>query len=415
MNEQDNQHIGQRTVIVSAIAQFIIFGIRLSFSAFFAEFVLVEQWSSEAGASIFSISMIMFALGSVPSGMLLDRFGPRLVFSSGALLLALGLLLSGFTSTIEQLAFTYGIIAGAGLSVIGLGPTAANIAIWFPASLRGRAIGIAFAGTGLGSLVFVPLVTFLIAQFSWRSTYIILGCITLLVVLPLFAFGLRRHPSQIRQSKRKTSYQDAKPQKHYATSALFWVLIVLAFTTMGPVRSLTVHQIAYMEIVGIPREFAANIVGLAGFLTIWAFMFWGYISDRFGRLWAFGPGAVCLIAAVLVLFLVRESQAVWLLGLYSVLFALGEGSRSSQVTSLASDMYYDRNLGTINGWVGSMFGLGAAFGPWVIGRLQDMTESYNSGFIIIIVMTLISVIAYAWCLYSSNRQRNYALYKIGRV
>ncbi|MEO1288042.1 MAG: MFS transporter [Chloroflexota bacterium] len=388
------ERIGRRVVIVSALAQFIIFGIRLSFPAFFAEFILVEGWSSEAGASIFSVSMLLFALGSVPGGILLDRFGPKVVFTSGALLLALGLFLSGFASNITQLTISYGVIGGAGLSVIGLGPTAANIAAWIPPSSRGRAIGIAFAGTGLGSLVFVPLSTYLIGTMGWRNAYVVLGIIVICVVVPLFILGLVKHPSQGKNTNTKSTSEEAVNWRFYALSPIFWMLIILAFFTMGPVRSLTVHQIALLEIAGISRELASIAVGLAGFLTILAFTGWGFISDKFGRLWAYGSGAICLIGGVIVLWILSTMPNPILLFVYPVLLALGEGSRSSQVTALASDAYQGRGLGTINGWVGSMFGLGAAFGSWIVGLTYDLTDSYSYGLLIVASMTVLSMIAF---------------------
>jgi len=401
------ERIGQRVVIVSALAQFIIFGIRLSFPAFFAEFILTEQWSSEAGASIFSVSMLMFAFGSVPGGILLDRFGPRIVFSGGAILLATGLILSGFASNITHLIITYSMIGGAGLSVVGLGPTAANISVWIPPARRGRAIGIAFASTGLGSLIFVPLSTYMIGTIGWRNAYFILGGIVLCVVVPLMAFGLVRHPSQTKNEPEPLSNPDEGQRtgwRLYAFSPIFWILMILAFTTMGPVRSLTVHQIAIMELSGISRQIASYAVGLAGFLTIITFTGWGFVSDKFGRLWAFVPGALCLMGAVAVLWMLDTTQSNIMLYLYAILLALGEGSRSSQVTTLASDVYQDNNPGTINGWVGSMFGLGASFGPWVVGLLYDRSGAYFQGLSLVVILTVVSIISYAMIV----RMRRYA-------
>lgn len=145
-----------QVVIVSAVAEFMIFGIRLSYQLFQSQFVNVEGWSSQESAGIYSLSMLVFGILSTPSGMLLDRFGPRIVFSAGAALLAAGLFLSSMADTPAQLRLTYGLIGGAGLSVIGLGPIAGNIATFVPPELRGRAIGMAFAGTGVGTLVFIP-------------------------------------------------------------------------------------------------------------------------------------------------------------------------------------------------------------------------------------------------------------------
>jgi MFS family permease len=378
-------------VLVSAIAVFIIFGIRLSFAVFFAEFVSVESWSNEAAAGIFSVSMVVFAIGSTPAGILLDRLGPRIVFSGGSLLLAIGLLLSSQVTSLTQLMIAYGVIGGAGLAVIGLGPVAANIAAWTPPARRGRAVGIAFAGTGLGSLIFVPLSTWLIAQFGWRGAYLVLSGVCFIVLVPLTAFGLQTPP------RLKVETHKLRAEKNWRIlfrNPIFWVLMLVSLNALGPLRALTVHQIAYMESVGVSRQTAASFVGIAGFLTAGAYIGWGYISDRFGRVWAFTLGGLCLLGSVGVLLLLQTSRPPVLLMSYSILVALGEGTRSSQTTAIASDTFQDSGLGFVNGLVGAMFGLGAAFGPWIVGRLRDVTDSYLPGFAVVIVMIIISLVGF---------------------
>ena len=191
---QPSARLAARIVLVCSLSLFIIFGIRLSFSVFFAEFVLVEGWSSEAAAAIFSLNMLAFALTAPLAGYALDRYGPRPVFGFGVILMALGLWLSGQAQSLEDLLLAYGIIEGCGLGITGLGPIASVVAGWTPPARRGRALGIAFAGTGLGSLVFVPLANLLITQFGWRDAYAALSLLCLCLLLPLMVFGLKKPP-----------------------------------------------------------------------------------------------------------------------------------------------------------------------------------------------------------------------------
>lgn len=388
-----------RIVIVSTVALFIIFGIRLSFSVFFAEFVLVEAQTNAGAASIFSINMLVFALGSTPAGILLDRFGPRVVFSLGGGLVGIGLLLSGTVSSVAQLSLTYGVVVGIGLSVVGLGPIAANISAWVPTARRGRAIGVAFAGTGLGSLLFVPFTTWLISQIGWRGAFSTLGLICVFILAPTLLFGMKR-AHRYRFSVNKSGQTDepiAFTERFTVLFRLrmFWVMLfMVALNALAPLRALTVHQVAYMESVGITRETASIYVGLAGFITAGSYIAWGVISDRFGRVWAFTAGAFCLIFAVGFLLVLQSSQHTLLLIGYALMYALAEGTRSSQSTALASDKFQPYGLGLVNGLVGGMFGVGAAFAPWAVGQLLDVTGSYLPGFILVVVLVMISIIGF---------------------
>jgi len=383
-----------RIVIVCFLSVFIIFGIRLSFSVFFAEFVLVEGWSNEASAAIFSLNMLVFAATAPLAGLALDRYGPRPVFALGVLLMAAGLWLSSRATSMNDLLLSYGLIEGIGLGITGLGPVASVVAGWTTPAQRGRALGIAFAGTGLGSLLFVPLANLLIDSFGWRGAYLALSLVCLLTLLPLMTFGLRRPPEalsgQIHSGAARLNW------RALLRNPVFWALMIAALMTMGPVRSLTVHQIAYMQSVGIERAAAANAVGLAGLLTSGFFIGLGWVSDRFGRAAAYTIGAAGLFGAVGMLLLLRSVDTPLALMLYALFFAMGEGARSSGTTALASDVFQRQGLGLINGLVGGLGGLGAALGPWLLGRLRDESGAYDGGLLLVVAMVLLSLIAYRY-------------------
>ncbi len=387
----DRLRLAPRIVIVCALSLVVIFGIRLSFAVFFAEFVFSEGWSNEAAAAIFSLNMLAFSLTAPLAGLALDRYGPRPVFGLGVFLMAVGLWLSGRAADLQMMLLAYGLVVGCGLGITGLGPVASVVAGWTTPAQRGRAIGIAFAGTGLGALVFVPLANLLIERFAWRGAYDVLALLCLLVLLPLMVIGLRKPPKPL--SRRETS-SAAMPWRALLRQPAFWALLIVGVTALGPVRSLTVHQIAYMESAGITRAAAANIVGLAGFLTSIAFIGLGWVSDRFGRAIAFSIGALGLLTAVGLLVVLPSQAGPGILVAYAICLALGEGTRSSQSTALASDVFQRQGLGLINGLVGGMFGLGAALGPWLVGRLRDETGSYDGGFAVIVAMVLISLAAF---------------------
>ncbi len=399
---EDQYRHATRIVIVSFLSIFIIFGIRFSFSVFFAEFVLVEGWSNEASAAIFSLSMLCVAVTAPLSGLAIDRYGPRPVFALGVCLMAAGLGLSSRATSLTDLLLAYGVIDGCGVGITGLGPLASVVAGWTTPAQRGRAIGIAFAGTGLGSLAFVPLTNLLITLFDWRGAFLFLSLICVCVVLPLMVIGLRKPPAPPRLHGRSLAARAAWRQ--LLRQPQFWALLVVGLTAMGPVRSLTEHQIAYMESAGVERAAAANVVGFAGLLTSVYFIAMGWVFDRFGRAAAFSIGAAGLLGAVGLLLLLPTAGSATVLILYALCFALGEGTRSSQSTALASDVFHRQGLGFINGLMGGMFGIGAALGPWLVGRLRDESGGYDSGMLVIVAMVVVSIAAF-WYVARTNSHR----------
>ena len=284
-----------------------------------------------------------------------------------------------------------GCVGGIALGMIGLGPVAAIVAGWVE-ERRGLAIGITFAGTGLGALIFVPMVERLITWLGWQDAYLVLAGICIFVFAPLMAIGQRKPPQRI-----IGEHEVVEPLNRRVLLGMpaFWWLMLTSLLALGPLRALTVHQIAYLQEVGVDRLMAARYVGIAGFLTIGAFVGWGFVSDRFGRVSAFVLGAICLVGATsILLILSRFHWSHILLGLYSLLIALGEGTRSSQTTALASDIFRDKGLGFINGLVGAMFGIGAAVIPYLVGYMRDAQGDYFMGWEIVIGFIGVSIVGF---------------------
>jgi MFS family permease len=395
-------YYGWIIVAVCSLTLLVAFGVRLSFSVFFVALIEAFDWPRGSTSLIFSVSMIVFAFVSTPAGMALDKWGARVVFGVGAGLMALGLFLSSRIQSLTQLTLAYGFVAGSGIAILGLGPQASLIARWFRRR-RGMAIGITFAGTGLGSLLLTPGAEFLITRFDWRTAYLVLAGLAVAVV-PFIVIFLRLNPSkmglQIDGEETAVSPIPFSPQttvnwhmRDIIRTPSFWLVLVAAAGAIGPLRMLTVHQLAVMADAGFARLFGATVVGLAGAVTAVAFILFGILSDRFGRRGAYAIGSVCLLLAMGLLgSLPRLVWPGWL-RLYAVMLGLGEGSRSSLVTAVASDLFPGSALGAVNGAVGSAFGLGAAVFPWFAGILFDQTGSYNIAFETASMAILLSTIA----------------------
>lgn len=390
ISDNTNWYYGWLIVAVCAVTLLVAFGIRLSFTVFFVAFLDEFGWSRASTAFIFSLSMVVFTLLSTPAGMALDRWGTRRVFGVGAVLIAVGLLLSSQIHSFNQLILSYGLVTGAGITILGLGPQASVIARWFR-HYRGVAIGLAFAGTGFGTLLLTPGTEFLIGRVGWRGAYVALACLAFLVVLPIVLFlrlstdklGLYpdgEKPSHFYQGVTAVPRKTNWTMRQVISTPAFWLVILAALGAIGPLRMLTVHQMAAMADAEVNRFTAATIIGFSGLMTAVAFILWGALSDRIGRYKTYTLGSLCLLGAMAILAGLRpHSSAVWLAG-YALLLGLGEGSRSSLVTAVASDLFPGSALGAVNGAVGSAFGAGAAIFPWAAGALYDISGSYQTAF-----------------------------------
>ena len=327
---------------VSALILFAAFGIRLSFTVFFVALIDDFGWSRADTSLIFSATMIVFAATSTLAGVMLDRWGAPTTFTVGCTILGIGLLLSSQIQTLGQLTITYGVIAGLGITILGLSMHASVIRGWFKERL-GAAIGVAFAGTGLGALLVTPTAERLIRIFDWRTAIVFLAVLILLMIIPVQLFSVRSpaelgHTAEAQSTHPAIHEPDADRWTLHNTlrAPAFWLVVLAGICAIAPVRMLTVHQFAMMGDGGISRTLGAQAIGLAGGVTAATFILSGILSDRIGRVATYTIGSICLIAALL---LPQTFALGWTIWPYAVLMGIGEGSRSSLVSCTTADIF----------------------------------------------------------------------------
>jgi len=187
---------GWIVVAVGFVTLGIVFGIWYSFSVFFLAIIKDFGWSRAAGSSIFSIFIIPQALTGLLTGHLQDRFGPKVVIPVGTIILAICLALTSRAQSLWEFYIVYGVLAGAGVSLLAFSSHSAFIPKWF-ARKRGLALGIAMSGIGFGMLFLVPLAEKSITTYGWRTTYLFLSGPVLFVAGPLGVIFSRRRPEDI--------------------------------------------------------------------------------------------------------------------------------------------------------------------------------------------------------------------------
>jgi MFS transporter, OFA family, oxalate/formate antiporter len=127
-------------------------GVSSAFQVFYNRLLAVFEWSYASGASPYSVNQLVLAASAPLMGWLLDRFGPRWLFSAAAALVGIAWMACGTLSTLGQFILFYGVGSALGQTALSLAMVV--VARWFRQTQRGRAIGVADVGTGCGHVVF---------------------------------------------------------------------------------------------------------------------------------------------------------------------------------------------------------------------------------------------------------------------
>ncbi len=293
---------GWVVVVVGLVTLGVAFGVWYSFSVFFLAIVKEFGWSRAAASSIYSIFIISQALTGLLAGLLQDRFGPRIVIPVGGLIVAMALALTSGAQDLTHFYLTYGLLAGAGVSLLGFSSHAAFIPKWFERK-RGLAIGIAMSGIGFGMLILIPFMEKAISRYGWRNAYLILAALALFLVAPINLLLSRRSPEAMHlRPDGDTDGTERRPKASMvmkivdpvwagkdwtiATAARtrrFWFLMIAFFFQSFTYQATLLHAVSAMVDGGLSRETAAYYFGVLGIAGAAGKISLGYLSDLFGR------------------------------------------------------------------------------------------------------------------------------------
>lgn len=157
---------------------------RTAFSLLFPPILDEFRWDRAVTAGAFSFGFLVSAILSPTLGYMMDRIGPRAVMELGVVLMASGLLLAPLTTEPWHLYLTIGVLVGGGSVCLGYSGQSLFLPNWF-VRRRGLAVGLAFAGVGVGSITMLPWAQGVIESAGWRTACVAMGLIVLVVLAPI--------------------------------------------------------------------------------------------------------------------------------------------------------------------------------------------------------------------------------------
>src|SRR5262245_24352882 len=318
--------------VVVAVA-FVTMGIgvntRTAFSLLFPPILAEFGWDRAVTAGAFSIGFLV-ATAYVPFlGMAMDRYGPRIVIPVGIAITGPGLAPAPVTGRPLQLHVNAGgPVGGRSVLLTFLRPSL-FLPHWF-VRRRGLAVGVAFSGVGVGSMLLFPWLGRLIESSGWRAACWALVVLLIFVLLPLNATLQRRRPEDLGLAPDGDAHAEGAGRAavdnvvdrawasvdwtlgRAACTARFWWLFVGFFAALLVWYMVQAHQTKYLLDIGFDRERAAYALGFVGLTGVVGQIALGWLSDRVGREWAWTLGGVgfAICYATLLLLPTHPSTAL---------------------------------------------------------------------------------------------------------
>jgi MFS family permease len=350
-------------------------------------------WTRSELTSVYSIYLLVNGCTAPLVGLLFDRLGPRWVYGTGMASLGAAMLLAGGLTELWQFYLFIGVLVGIGVSLNGMVPASALLARWYRERLS-TAIGIAYSAFGVGTVLFVPLVQFLVGEYGWRLSYRILGWILIalapLVVLAIpwktFAAGGGRHEAQ--------KAGEGWTLRAALRSPVFWGLIQVFFCTAAGMFSIVVQLVAFFVEAGFSPLAAATAFGIVGLFSATSVMGSGLVAERFGYRQTVTASIAGTVSGMGLLIALTLAPSWLLLALFVPVFGFCMGVRGPIVSSVSARYFAGPRVATIYGVVYASNAVGAALGAFAGGLLHDLTGGYRAGLGMAIILMLLAAMPF---------------------
>ena len=345
----------------------------------------------------FSILIVLQTFLSPFQGYLVDRFGPRVLLSLGAILTGASWMLAAQATSVVGVYLTYGLIGGIGTGIIYVGIVGLMVK-WFP-DRRGFATGLVAAGYGMGAILTTFPISSSLANVGYQQTLSTYGLIIGIVGL-VAAQALKRPPKDWMANYHTLATTTASVgPKQMLQTPVFWLMFVM-MTMMSTSGLMVISQMgSFAKDFGVTKAMVFGMAALPLALTIDRFTngltrpFFGWVSDKIGRentmTVAFGLEGIAMI-----IWLLTRDNAVLFVLMSGVVF-FGWGEIFSLFPSTLTDTFGTTHSTTNYGFLYMAQGVGSVLGGPLAALLHEQTGSWIPVFNVVIAMDLITaVLAY---------------------
>ncbi len=317
------------------------------------------------------------------AGWIVDRFGPRRLMMIGILMAGAALVGLGSISSLGLFYFFY-LFNALGYVCGGPLPSQVLLTEWFDRS-RGKAMGFAYLGIGIGGAT-VPWIAHALAQhFGWQASLRILGLLIVAVSLPLVLL-LKELPSKT----PVVSATSPSPMAAFKRSSFY----LLTLGSMCSIAAVSGTQQNLKLFLSLDRHFtqrdAAGVLSLVLAFSIAGRLLIGWLADRFSKKYVMLLTYLLVAAGIPLMFLGTSRLTLYTSG---AIFGIGLGGDYMIIPLITADIFGIEILGRLLGVILTAGGIADAVAPWLIGRLRDSSGDYRESCFVLVGFALLGGIA----------------------
>jgi MFS family permease len=373
--------VNYRWVIVAAGALMgcVAVGTMFSLAIFLEPIAAATGWSRAGISSAMTLNFVMMGIGGFLSGAVSDRFGTRIVVTTGSVLLGLALVLASRAESLLAFQLIYGCLVGFAASAF-FAPMIALTMTWF-AKRPSLAVSLVSAGMGMAPITVSPFARWLISAYGdWRPAMLLIGIGAWVLLLPVTLL-IRSPPKAPGAANVAAGQSDAAgdmPLEKVFRSPQFLVLGFTFFACCAAHSGPIFHMVSYAMFCGIGPMAAVSIYSVEGAAGLGGRILYGLLADRLGVKPVLIAGLLIQAAVIAAYTMAGSLTQFYLL---ATIFGGTYGGVMPLYAVLAREYFGPQILGTVFGAVTMLSSIGMAFGPLAGGWAVDHFAGYDWLFI----------------------------------
>lgn len=394
MSSKKKIYYGWYIVVCGFLAMALVYASVVSCQGVFLKPVTEDLGISRTDFSaVMTFSAIGLILGSLFMGKLFKKYSLKKIMTICSLIVLVCFVGYGIASKIWQF---YVIAPIMGIAFAGVTNIPVSILInnWFGQGKKGLAMSIALAGSGVGGMVLTVILNAVVQTFSWRIAYFTIAAMILIIILPLILFVIVATPAEkglVRIGEDMdvsvgSGLSSAEAKKTFAFWLIFFAFLVVAMLNSGVLN----HQIPYLSDIGFSAGFASTIAALAiGSVGIGKIIL-GMLCDKLGLKKGSFIGNFMFFLAMASLLMTANIHT--LSYIYIVMFSIGSAAATVCPPLYVSELFGEKDFGSLVGFLNVANGLGGAFGSLLCGKLFDIAGNYTLCWTIFSILAALVVI-----------------------
>jgi MFS family permease len=354
----------------------------------------------------FVVAALLFG---ILAGVLIDRWGARRVIRIGIWFVGLSLILMGSMTRLWHY-YVLCVTEVIGYVLTGPIPNQVLISKWFRVR-RGRAMGYAYLGLGLGGAISPLLINALIQSFGWRHAFQIIGALILIVLFPVAQWVTRSNPRDLNLFPDGPAGMDVSPPANEAGATAgtipdqgvglgqavrtrnFWLILVACTLTIGAIGAVTQHLILFLKDHGYSQTAASRVSSTLLLSSLAGRVIVGYFADRYRAKNMMALFYLGLALSIPLMLMPTRPAAIW--G-FAMAFGFAMGADYMLIPLVTAECFGLATLGKLLSLIIMGYSLGQWFAPWLAGRIFDQYHTYDPAWIIMaITATIGAAMTYA--------------------